>query len=241
MKEKSIKDKNFESTRESIHRQMLSSVSHDLKTPLATMIGSLEIYTKMNDRLTEEKKTMLIGSALKEAYRLDSFISNILDMAKLESKIVKPRLEVFDIKSSIQDSITKIGPKINNAQIKIINATNQPYIKSDQMLFVRAIGLLIDNAIKFSGANPKIVVEFSYSDDHLLVSVSDDGPGIPEDKFEDIFSKYTRYSKNDSQNAGTGLGLAICSEIMQIISGQISVENLSPNGAKFTLKIKNHN
>src|ERR1700721_2788036 len=75
--------------RELLHRQILSSVSHDLKTPLASIIGSLEVFERMNDRLSEEQQKTLITVALREAYRLDNFITNILDMARLESGMVK--------------------------------------------------------------------------------------------------------------------------------------------------------
>src|ERR1700722_172856 len=87
--------------RERIHRQMLSSVSHDLKTPLASIIGSLEVYEHLHDKLPEERKRALLRVALQEAYRLDSFVTNILDMAKFENNSVKARKEATDIKSLI--------------------------------------------------------------------------------------------------------------------------------------------
>lgn len=96
--------------KEALYRQMLSAVSHDLKTPLATIIGSLEVYTLLEAKLSEEKRRSLINSALSEAYRLDKFITNILDMAKLESRAVQPREEPANLTPLIRNLPVFIFP-----------------------------------------------------------------------------------------------------------------------------------
>lgn len=226
----------FEEARDTMHRQMLSAVSHDLKTPLATIIGSLEIYTRMDARLTAEKKAMLIKSALGEAYRLDNFVTNILDMAKLEGNMVKIKQEKTDIAIVIKDTITKLGPKAEKSAIKIVHASGI-LVSTDPMLLGRALGILIDNAIKHAGKQPAITIECAKVDKELIIAVRDDGEGIPPEKIEEIFLKHTRFAKSDQQNAGTGLGLAICRQIMKLISGSVMVRNIPSGGAEFTLHL----
>jgi len=231
----SIED--FEQIREQLHRQMLSAVSHDLKTPLATIIGALEIYIRMASRLTKEKNDELINSALGEAYRLDNFITNILDMAKLESSMVKVRFEQVNLTYLIKDCIIKLGPRGSRCAINL-NSHDGEVVNADPMLLGRAIGMVLENAMKHGGKPPTIDVNYGKSPDGgAFVSVRDHGPGLPQGKEEDIFSKYTRFSKADQQNAGTGLGLAICRRLVELQGGNVHGETHTDGGAEFTLSI----
>lgn len=236
MKGKKAPPSNFDETRENVHRQILSAVSHDLKTPLATMIGSLEIYMRMDEKLSHEKKIQLIKAALGEAYRLDNFVTNILDMAKLESGMVKIKNEPCDLSQLLQDSITRIGPRAERGSITLEPSTDTPTVHTDPLLLAKAAGIVLDNALKHAGSQPVIRLAYGVTDDHAYIRISDDGPGIRPEKTEAIFSKYTRFSKSDQQNAGTGLGLAICRQIMTLLSGSVNVENRAEGGAAFTLK-----
>lgn len=227
----------FEETREHLHRQMMSAVSHDLKTPLATMIGSLEIYLRMEDRLSPEKKTTLVTSALGEAYRLDQFITNILDMAKLEGGMVKLKHESVEMTSVIREGLTRLGPRAKAANIVLHPFSDVTEITTDGLLFGRAVSLVVDNALKHAGKEAQIVIEYGVEEGSALVRVCDNGPGIPKGKEEEIFCKYTRFTKNDQQNAGTGLGLAITRQIMVLLNGSVNVQNSSTGGAVFTLSV----
>lgn len=226
---------NFENMREQLHRQMLSAVSHDLKTPLATIIGSLEIYDRMEERLTQEKRSALIKSALGEAYRLDNFITNILDMAKLEGGMVNVNQERCSLNNIINDCITRLSPKRNSCNIKIEPVNGSEWVHSDPMLLGRAIGLVLDNAIKHSGEKPVIKVGHTNDEKGFTIRVQDHGPGIPSGKEKDIFLKYSRFSKGDQHNAGTGLGLAICRQLVSMQGGNVHGENVAEGGALFTL------
>ncbi len=224
--------------RERIHRNMLSLVSHDLKTPLATIIGSLEIYTRMDTRLTAEKKEMLVNSALKEAYRLDSFITNILDLAKLENDMVRINTEMCDLSLVINDCITRLGPKAASVAFDLKGTSAPVMVRTDPMLLGRAIGILLDNAIKYAGTQTHITIEYGSQDDLAHVTIRDNGPGVPQDRLEDIFSKYTRFSTADHQNAGTGLGLTICRLMMRLLNGSVTAlgKKDAEKGAEFTLR-----
>ncbi len=229
------KGKEFETTREQLHRQMLSTVSHDLKTPLATMIGSLEIYTRMHDRLTTEKRAALIQAALTEAYRLDSFITNILDMAKLEGGLVTVRSEPIDLRALLEDAVTRLGPRVKLHTVRFTPEGTVGTISSDPMMLGRAVGLVIDNATKHAGKEAIIDIRYGGKGTHFFIHISDNGAGIPPGKEEEIFSKYTRIARSDQQNAGTGLGLAICRQMMMLLGGTITAQNTENGGALFSL------
>ncbi len=229
--------------REYLHRQMLSSVSHDLKTPLATIIGSLEVMTMLYDKLSEEKRRSLISSALTEAFRLDHFITNILDMAKFEADAVRPRFEPARLSQMVQDSLARLGPLKTKGEIDIRTVTTEDALVTDSMLGARAIGLVLHNAFKYGGlkaAVPLIEVDYGLNGREGFVRIRDHGEGIPPAKQAAVFDKYTRLQKTDQQNASTGLGLTICQYIMRLLDGRIELSNHPEGGAIFTLYFADH-
>lgn len=222
--------------RESLHRNILTAVSHDLKTPLACIIGSIEIYKRSKEKLSLEKKNILIDTALQEAYRLNGFITNILDMAKLEQGMVKPSLAPYDIKLLINDCLITMGLRLEACKVLIKAPDLKMIITTDYVLLSRAICLVLDNAAKYCSANSIITIEYKKIGEKIEICIKDNGLGIPESKMEDIFSKYLRISKQDYQIAGTGLGLPICREIMSLLGGTVTAANvIEGKGAIFTL------
>ncbi len=229
----------IEAQREQMHRQMLSSVSHDLKTPLASVIGSLEIYLRMQQQLSPEKLQTLLETALHEAYRLDHFVTNILDMAKLENGMVQPRLETCHLRQLLQDCIERTRPGLHGAHIQLYSSAGNIDLHTDCTLLGRAVNLLLDNALKHgaSGNAGRIELGFERLNDRIAITVRDHGPGIPADQSHAIFDKYTRLSRQDHQKAGTGLGLAICRTIASLLHGTVNVENMADAGARFTISL----
>jgi len=226
----------FEEEREKLHRAVLTSVSHDLKTPLSCIIGSLEIYERTKEKLTLEKKNILINTALQEAYRLDSFVTNILDMAKLESGALKIKKELCVMDLLLEDCLILLGRRLQecDVSIKAIPATFP--VTTDPLLLMRAICIVMDNAARYASLHPVINVEYEKVGDQVLIRVQDNGPGIPKEKMEEIFSKYARFAIQDHKHSGTGLGLPICREIMRLLGGTVTVANLAGgNGTIFTL------
>lgn len=234
-----FKQERFEEERERIHRQMLSAVSHDLKTPLATMIGSLEVYERMKHLLPPEKSELLLATALQEAYRLDNFVTNILDMAKLENGMVKLRLEHSNISFILKDCIEKSSHRFKGNEIRLSPLAEDFPVNIDQALLCRAIGLLIDNAVKYGGNPSLALLKAVKKGDRAHIFVLDNGEGIPEGREEDIFSKYTRLTRGDHQNAGTGLGLPIARSLAGLLGGTLTLHEKDPemSGAVFKLDI----
>jgi two-component system sensor histidine kinase KdpD len=222
--------------RDRLHRQIFSSISHDLKTPLASIIGSLEIYERMIDRLSPAQQKSLIGVALQEAYRLDNFVTNILDMAKLENGMVKLRHEIVVIDRLIDDCIMRLGNRLKGTDICIERPSESLIAKTDATLLGRVLCLVLDNAVKYGGKPGTIRIISGFSENKQgYIHIADNGAGIPESQIERIFEKYTRFAHGDQQNAGTGLGLTICRQIMGLLDGSVSATNGEQHGAIFTL------
>lgn len=226
----------FDEEREHMHRQLFSAVSHDLKTPLASMIGSLEIHQRMKQKLASDKKDALIATALQEAYRLDNFVTNILDMGKLESNMVKIRKERVDISHIVKDCLTNLDNRLAHCEVEVKALSGELVAQTDPSLLSRALSLVLDNAVKYGGTPPKIMICHGVKDGAGYISVLDNGKGVPEAQYGKVFEKYTRFTKSDQQSAGTGLGLAICREIMRLLGGSVAVVTPTEGmGALFTL------
>lgn len=230
----------LEQERERMRQSVLSSVSHDLKTPLSCIIGALEIYNRTKDRLSAPQKETLLATALNEAYRLDKFVTNILDMAKLESKTVKVKNELFQIGELLEDCVSSYKAHFKSCDINLSTAptTEEPaFVISDPALLARAVCIILDNAAKHGIKNPVITITYKRIKNRAIITIRDNGQGINELKLNHIFSKYERFSTKDHKEAGTGLGLPICSEIMQLLGGRVSAANCKDNsGAIFTLE-----
>lgn len=226
----------FDQERERLHRQILSSVSHDLKTPIASIIGALEVFERMKHKLPEEKQQTLIRVALQETYRLDNLITNILDMARLENGMVKAKREVININFMLRDCLTHLSKLLATNTVQVTNDPTFTDVKTDPILLSRAISLVLDNAVKYGGINSVIYIQVGHSDDKLgFISIRDTGAGIAAEKMEAIFAKYTRYASGDQLNTGAGLGLVIGRETMRLLGGDLTVQNHPQGGAHFTL------
>lgn len=221
---------------ERLHHSVLTWVSHDLKTPLTCIIGSLETYERTKEKLSTGKKNTLIGLALKEAYRLDSYLSNILYMAQIESDAVKIKEELCVMDLLLEDCLMALGYRLSGCDVSVKAIPVTFPVTTDCKLLTRAMSILLYNAARYGGLHPVIGVEYELVDDQVVIRVRDNGPGIPKAKLESIFSKHTRSVTPNARQHGTGLGLPICREIMRLLSGTVTVANLAKGkGAVFTL------
>lgn len=233
--EKSMEDTRLREEREKLRSMLLSSVSHDLKTPLAGIIGGLSVYRSVGDRLTPQKRSELLESAFEEAQRLDSFITNILDMTRLESGKIDFRPDWHDVSGIIQQVSRRIQHRLRNRPLLIHPSPKNIEVYMDIMMTGQVLQNLLDNACKYTPDGMQIEVKCVADETRgFLCHVRDHGPGIPVEKLGRIFDKYARLQKEDSQVAGTGLGLAICKSVMEKQGGWITATNHPQGGAEFT-------
>lgn len=228
--------------REKLRAMLLSSVSHDLKTPLASIIGALSVYKRMrkSDRLNQAVADELTETALDEAQRLDSFISNILDMTRIESGEIEFDKSWVPAHEPVAAINKRLRQRLRFHTLQVKEPENQFEVEMDQMMTEQVLQNLIDNAAKYSPVNTVIQVSYGPNENGFSYHIRDQGNGIPEDKFEAIFDKYERLRLSDSQIAGTGLGLAICKASMEKQKGRIEVRNTSDSGAEFTIWFPNY-
>lgn len=220
--------------REKLHVNLLSSVSHDLKTPLASIIGSLEIHQNLKNILSDERKDTLINTAIEEAHRLDDFITNIIDMSKFEQGITL-RYEQADISNIVQQAARQVqersGRVIHTELLpNVIAQVNATWIQ-------RALLLMLKNAVHYTPENIAITVSVSSDTKFFRISVRDYGAGIAKKLLPTLFEKHSRTERKDNTLAGTGLGLPICKAIAQAHGGSILVELPQGGGTVFTLCI----
>jgi K+-sensing histidine kinase KdpD len=230
------RDKDVHEAREKMRSAMLSAVSHDLKTPLSSVIGALDVYQEISSRLPEERKLELIRTALSEARRLDQLINNILDMAKLENNGIQYRFEETDIRLIAQNALQKTQNKFKNRKIQFEAEGDNWETRADPGMLERAIIQLLDNAVKYTAEDNRIILRMESHTHSILITVQDNGAGIPAHQQEAVFDKYTRLNQGDHKIAGTGLGLPIARQIAEDHGGTLLLKP-SNHGAHFEISI----
>jgi two-component system sensor histidine kinase KdpD len=225
--------------REKLHTTLIYGVANDLRTPLASIIGSLEIYRRLRSKLSEERADMLIATAVEEAKRLDSFVSNIMDMTNLEKGRQALKAQPSNPLQLIWGAIKRMEIQLTQHDVQVHAPRGSTMVYIDPVLFTRAFSILLENAAKYTPPQTPILVTLRSGDGQVQVEVRDCGSGIPDDRMEAIFEKYTRL-QTPTPIPGTGLGLPICRAIAQLHGGQVEVANHPMGGAVFTLTLPEH-
>ncbi len=235
--EKGIKDLN---KAEQERSDLLTNISHDLRTPLTSVRGYLEMVLIKGNELNDMERDHFIGISLNNITSFQKLVEELFELAKLESKQMKPELEFFQLAELTQDVVMKITGKADESQIKILidNPGELPQIKGDIGLLERVITNLLDNAINHSKKGGKIYIQFEVMNSCLHFIIRDKGCGIGDKDLEHIFERFYRSDLSRDKNyPGTGLGLAIVKEIISIHSGTIVASSPSDGGASFTISL----
>ncbi len=236
--ERSMEETRLREEREKLRAMLLSSVSHDFKTPLAGIIGALSVYRSLGKRLTVQKRDELLETAVEEAQRLDNFITNILDMTRLESGNIQFRKEWHDVESMIENVTRRLQQRCKQHSLTVYPCPAGVEVCMDLLMTEQVLQNLIDNACKYTQPGTRIEIRSRVSREQgFFCEVRDFGAGIPQEKLGCIFDKYTRLQKKDSQVAGTGLGLAIAKAVMEAQGGWITAANHKDGGGLFTLQL----
>ncbi|GAV34733.1 sensor protein KdpD [Roseomonas sp. TAS13] len=209
---------------DALRTTLLTSLGHDLRTPLTGIRGSLETLRTMGDALSSAARADLILAAEEETARLGRFLSNILDMVRLESGQVSLRSEAVDLASALESAIAR-AEHATGRRVERRIGTRLPDPSLDPVLFDQILGNLLDNAMKFSGPEGRVAVVAQRLGANASVSIEDDGPGIPREDLARIFDPFYRASRTDRIAAGSGLGLAIARGLAQAMGGEILAES----------------
>jgi two-component system sensor histidine kinase KdpD len=217
---------------------LLTSISHDLKTPLAAVIGSAGTLRELSGNLSEAEKADLLTTILEEGERLNRFIANLLDMTRLESGAVMPNAGLHDVSEVVDSALRRAGKILTRHHVELHLTGDLPMVELDPVLFEQVLFNLFDNAAKYAPADTTICIEASRDADAVCLRVFDEGTGIPDGDLERIFDKFYRVQKGDRVRAGTGLGLAISRGFVEALDGTIVAANRSDrSGAVFTIRL----
>jgi two-component system, OmpR family, sensor histidine kinase KdpD len=221
---------------ERLRSTLLSSISHDLRTPLASILGSITALRSMGGEAPAGAE--LMTTIQDEAERLNRFVGNLLDITRLESGTLEFRRELVDLAEIVETALRRAARLLAHHHVEASLAADLPMVTVDVVLFEQVLFNLLDNAAKYAPRGSAIALRARVAGEHVVVEVEDEGPGIPPDELERIFDKFHRARAGDSKAAGTGLGLAICRGFVQGMGGRISAANRADrSGARFTIEL----
>jgi two-component system sensor histidine kinase KdpD len=223
---------------ERLRTALLTSISHDLKTPLASVLGSAGTLRELGDKLTDSEKAELLSTVIEESERLNRFIANLLDMTRLESGAVTPKLAPHDVSEIIGSTLQRTTKILRNHSVRLDLATDVPMVSVDAVLFEQVLFNLLDNAAKYAASGTTVFIRTWKDRDSVVLQILDEGEGIPQNDLEHIFDKFYRVPKADQIRPGTGLGLAISRGFVEAMNGTIVAANRSDRrGAAFTIRM----
>ena len=223
---------------ERLRSALLTSISHDLKTPLAAVLGAAGTLRDIGEKLSDAEKTDLLATIIDESERLNRFIANLLDMTKLESGAVSPNIALHDIGEIVGSALHRASRILSHHHVELELAPNLPMLQLDAVLFEQALFNLLDNAAKYSPADTTIQIQTWRNMESVCLRVLDEGSGIPAVDLEHIFDKFYRAQKTDQVRAGTGLGLAISRGFVEAMHGTMVAANRTDrSGAAFTITL----
>src|SRR5271169_2613502 len=186
---------------------LLTSISHDLKTPLASVLGAASTMRDLSGALNESEKRDLLATVIDESERLNRFIANLLDMTKLESGAIKPNTARHDVGEIVGSALRRAGKILVHHKVSLELDAELPMLELDAVLFEQALFNLLDNAAKYAPPDTTISISGWRDKDFVTLQIIDEGEGIPSSELESVFDKFYRAQKGDHVRPGTGLGL----------------------------------
>ena len=220
------RDSEAKAETERLRTALLSSISHDLRTPLSSIIGSITTLRRYGDRMPDSDKADLLEAIEEEASRLGRFVSNLLDMTRLEAGTLDLRRDWVDVSDAARAATERAERAFPHRRVELKMPSDLPLVRGDAALLQQVVFNLLDNADKFTDGGTPTTVEIALKADWIEIAVEDEGPGIPPDALQRVFEKFVRLSGADGRPAGTGLGLAIAKGVVEAMGG--TIEAISP-------------
>lgn len=221
-----------------LRQALLTSISHDLRTPLASIMGASSTLRDFRSALDETATDELLVTIGQESERLNRFIANLLDMTRLESGALTPNIGPHDVSELVGAALKRAGQLLGDRLVSADLAPDLPMAKVDAVLFDHTLFNLLDNAAKYAEGSPIAIRASRGRRDSVVIEVMDEGPGVPQADLPRIFDKFYRVTKSDRVRAGTGLGLAICRGFVEAMGGSITARNRTgASGAIFTITL----
>ncbi len=236
-----IEEARILSETEQLRSALLSSVSHDLRTPLVSILGSATTLANLGDAIPPKDRTELAQTILEESDRLNRFVQNLLDMTRLGYGALAPKRDWIDLRDVIGGAVRAMRRSLEDLKVELRFAADLPLMYVDPVLIGQVVMNLLDNAAKHAPLGSVVTVAAARRGEDVAVSVIDGGPGIPPDDRRAVFDMFYRVAVRDSDARGTGLGLAICKGLVEAHGGEIRA-GAGPDGKgtdmTFTLPLR---
>lgn len=222
-----------------LYNILFNSLSHELRTPISTIIGAADNLLNDKNKISENNKRELIYEISQASLRLNKQVENLLNMSRLESGIIKSKKDWCDVHELVHSVINQLDDVLKKHKVKASFSNNLPLFKLDFGLMQQVLNNLISNAATYTPDGSTILIHAGInkgnSIEHFILSIEDNGTGFPENETEKVFEKF--YRLKDSKTGGTGLGLSIVRGFVEAHNGLVTLSNLSTGGAKFTIEI----
>jgi two-component system sensor histidine kinase KdpD len=240
MFEEKSKEADVLASSEKLHQALLSSVSHELKTPLTAIIGNATALKQDGQGLSESGKEQALGDLIESSERLNRVVENLLDMTRISSGALKVRDDIFGINDFVDSSLSRYASVIRNHKVCFKKSSQEIFVRGDDKLLEHVLSNLLSNAAYYAPRGSEIKIEVSSDESFGKVLVLDEGPGIPQDSIEKVFDRF--YRVPGTPTGGTGLGLSIAKALVLAMGGAISVQNRNDqSGSAFTFTLPRTN
>jgi two-component system sensor histidine kinase KdpD len=221
---------------ERLRKTLLDCVSHELKTPLSAIGAASQELSRLAPNIKDPQMLKDLASEIRDgSRRLNRVVDNLLDMNRLESGVIRPKREWCDVRELLQSAVDIERESINGRDIRLDVPEDIPLALVDHTLIEQAVAKLLANAGSHTAPRLPIEIDAEYTNDHLLISVSDRGPGIPIEVSERLFEKF--YRGDNRKTGGLGLGLSIARGLIEAHGGRLTAENRDGGGARFTIRL----
>ena len=218
-----------------LYNTLLNSLSHELRTPVATIIGSVDTIRDNGNKISAHSINELHDEIAAAGFRLNRQVENLLNMSRLEAGVLQPKLDWCDVNELVYSVIRNNWEDILNHTITFDDNESLPLFKIDRGLMEQVLNNIVYNAIQHTPPQTEIKIEITWEDGMCRFMVTDKGSGFPEKEIQSAFEKFYRISK--SSTGGTGLGLSIAKGFTEAQRGNIYLENVKNGGAKFTIEL----
>lgn len=228
---------------DSMRRDLIANVSHDLRTPLATLQGYIETLLLKEKSLTDGERRSHLEVAIKHCERLSKLVDNLFELAKLDSSEMGVKREPFNLSELAQDVVQKFQLKAKEMGLNFtINTDDEiPFVLADIGLIERVLENLLENAVRHTPQGGSIGIELSLTDGDVAIRISDTGSGIPEEELPHIFNRFYQSDKSRKEEPEhSGLGLAITKRILELHDRHIEVSSKLNSGTTFTFRLPVH-
>jgi two-component system sensor histidine kinase KdpD len=225
---------------DALRAALLSSVSHDLRTPLASIKAAASSLLQEDVQWDEETKRSFARSIEQEADRLNRLVSNLLDMSRIEEGALKPEKELYMLPELIQDVLDRLKPLLVDREVRMQVPVDLPPIELDYMQIDQVLTNLIENAVRYATKDSPIEVSARCEGSNIVISVADRGPGIPTSDLDRVFDKFYRVldgKQPTGHPSGSGLGLAVCKGLVEAHGGRIWAEPREGGGVVFSVQL----